>query len=98
MSTLFRFEPIPGKLKSTHQTVFDASGEKQNEVTARVDQQGCLTDVVVTSLYLINNREIRSNTSLRRRSLSSSFRNTMATPTSKRRVRQVLSLTSPRTG
>jgi YD repeat-containing protein len=66
MSTLFRFEPIPGKLKSTHQTVFDASGEKQNEVTARVDQQGCLTDVVVTSLYLINNREIRSNTSLRR--------------------------------
>ncbi|NKG32407.1 YnfC family lipoprotein [Erwinia rhapontici] len=66
MSTLFRFEPIPGKLKSTHQTLFDASGEKQHEATARFDQQGCLTDVIVTSLYVINDRKIHSNTSLRR--------------------------------
>jgi len=66
MSTLFLFEPIPGKLKSTHQTLSGASGEKEHEVTARFDQQGCLTDVDVTSLYLINDRKIHSNTSLRR--------------------------------
>ena len=66
LSYLYQFEAIPGKLKSTHHTLSGASGEKEHEVTARFDQQGCLTDVDVTSLYLINDRKIHSNTSLRR--------------------------------
>lgn len=42
---LYQFEALPGKVKSTHQTLFAEDGEQLFEVNADFDKQGCLQHV-----------------------------------------------------
>lgn len=51
---LYQFEAIPGKIKSTHQTVFDANGEKRYDGVFNFDKEGCVTDFDVTNLDVGN--------------------------------------------
>lgn len=54
LSYLYQFEAIPGKIKSTHQTIFDANGEKRYDGVFHFDKQGCVTDFDVTNLDIGN--------------------------------------------
>ncbi|QGU87651.1 YnfC family lipoprotein [Erwinia sorbitola] len=54
LSFLYQFEAIPGKVKSTHQTVFDANGEKRYDGVFNFDKEGCVTDFDVTNLDVGN--------------------------------------------
>lgn len=50
LSYLYQFEAIPGKLKSTHQTIFEDNGEKRYDGVFNFDKNGCVTDFEVTNL------------------------------------------------
>lgn len=54
LSFLYQFEAIPGKIKSTHQTIFDANGEKRYDGVFNFDKDGCVTDFDVTNLDVGN--------------------------------------------
>lgn len=61
LSFLYQFEAIPGKVKSTHQTVFDANGEKRYDGVFHFDKEGCVTDFDVTNLDVGNISVRREN-------------------------------------
>ncbi len=42
---LYQFEALPGKVKSTHQTLLDQAGDRLFDITVDFDAQGCPTRV-----------------------------------------------------
>lgn len=54
LSFLYQFEAIPGKIKNTHQTIFDANGEKRYDGVFNFDKEGCVIDFDVTNLDVGN--------------------------------------------